>query len=156
MRGIKKTSAWLTASSLVNRLKREHRPLNDRQKRVVTVLSITAGSLLMTLLLRDGTNVASDQEAKTLGVSDGASIEREWAGSNFQDEADPNKNNAVYEISKRSIYNDCQGNLLKLDKAANFSTLEEVADMLGKIEARLSNGQQRFIQATAFSVPCQT
>lgn len=151
-----KTSGWLTASSLINGLERAHRMLDARQKRVITVLSILTGSLLLALLLRDGANAASNQEAKTLGVSDYPSIETEWTGSNLQEEADPDKNNAVHEISKRSIYSDCQGNLLKLDKAANFSTLEEVADMLGSIESRLSNGQQRFIQATAFSVPCHT
>jgi len=112
------------------------------------------GSLLIFAvrsLLRNATKASSDQEAETV-VADN---ETGWAGSYLHKLADPNINNAVDEISKRSIYNGCQGNLLSLGKAANFSTLEEVADMLGSIETRLSNGQQRFIQATAFSVPCQ-
>jgi hypothetical protein len=150
-----RTSAGLTASSLVNGLKRAHRSLNARQKRIVTILSILVGSLLLRSLLSEATKASSDQEAGTVGVADDANNETGWAGSYLHKLADPNINNAVDEISKRSIYNGCQGNLLSLGKAANFSTLEEVADMLGSIEPRLSNGQQRFIQATAFSVPCQ-
>ena len=149
-----RTLAGSTASSLVNGLKRAQRSLNARQKRILTILSILVGSLLIFAvrsLLRNATKASSDQEAETV-VADN---ETGWAGSYLHKLADPNINNAVDEISKRSIYNGCQGNLLSLGKAANFSTLEEVADMLGSIETRLSNGQQRFIQATAFSVPCQ-
>lgn len=146
--------AGSTASSFVNALKRAHRSLNTRQRRIVLVASIILGSLVFQSLLRDATRVSSDQEAETIGAADAVESNETWAGSYLHNLADPSINNAVDELSKSSKFTTCQGSLLKLGKAVNFSTLEEVTEVLRNIQSSESNGQQRFIQATAFSVPC--